>query len=130
MDRFCSEILLLQNDLSTKPAEYSVMNCPHVIETEVWEDHKHVTWRQLQGKQISTVSKISKIIEEEKKLIGKIQKFYATPTLWNAFQNHSSLLFRVKRSCYGSCCGEHQSCVDMKPISNKNCSRKACICKA
>ena len=116
VNRFCSEILLLQNDLFTEPAKYSGMNCPHVIETEVWEVHKHVTWRQLQWKQISTMSKITKIIEEEKKLIWKIQKFYVAPTLWNEFRNHSSFLFTVKRSCYDSCCGEHQSYVVMKPI--------------
>ena len=32
-ERFCSEILMLSNDLSTNSAECSRMKCPYVIET-------------------------------------------------------------------------------------------------
>ena len=62
VDRFSSEMLLLRNDSSIQPVEFSGMNSLHVNNRngKVCAVQKHIKWRQLQRKQISTTLEINK----------------------------------------------------------------------
>ena len=62
VDRSSSEMLLLRNDSSIQPVEFSGMNCLHVNNRngKVCAVQKHIKWRQLQRKQISTTLEINR----------------------------------------------------------------------